>query len=240
MITARRMEPWILVVAMAFPTVLTWTYFVWLSSYATGIQQSVYLAGKALQFALPLLWTVAILRERIPWSAPRTTGMITSAAFGMLVFVAMWGLYHGVLKNGPWFAGPAEVAREKIAGLGLNSLPAYIAVGVFYSLCHSGLEEYYWRWFIFGRMQTRTGEVTAIVVSSLAFMAHHVVLLATYFGWSSPITYLFSFGVGFGGAVWALIYSRSQSLYGPWLSHCLVDAAIFLVGYDLARDILVR
>ena len=37
-----------------------------------------------------------------------------------------------------------------------------------------------------------------------------------------------------GLAVW-----RSGSLAGPWLSHLVVDAAIFLVGYDLARDLLV-
>ena len=26
---------------------------------------------------------------------------------------------------------------------------------------------------------------------------------------------------------------ESGSLLGPWLSHCLIDAAIFLIGYDL-------
>jgi membrane protease YdiL (CAAX protease family) len=70
-------------------------------------------------------------------------------------------------------------------------------------------------------------------------MAHHVILLATYFGWSSPWTYAFSLAVAVGGAVWAWLYERSGSLVGPWLSHLVVDAAIFLVGYDLARDLLV-
>jgi len=44
--------------------------------------------------------------------------------------------------------------------------------------------------------------------------------------------------VAIGGAVWAWIYARSDSLYGPWMSHCCVDAAIFLLGYELARELL--
>jgi hypothetical protein len=35
------------------------------------------------------------------------------------------------------------------------------------------------------------------------------------------------------------LYRRSGSLYGPWLSHLLVDAAIFWIGYDLVADLLV-
>ena len=56
-----------------------------------------------------------------------------------------------------------------------------------------------------------------------------------------PGTYAaFAAVVGIGGAGhrrW--IYARSDSLYGPWISHCFVDAAIFVVGYDLARELLV-
>jgi membrane protease YdiL (CAAX protease family) len=47
---------------------------------------------------------------------------------------------------------------------------------------------------------------------------------------------LFASGVAVGGAVWAWIYHQSRSLYGPWLSHCIVDAAVFLVGFDLVRE----
>ena len=40
-------------------------------------------------------------------------------------------------------------------------------------------------------------------------------------------------GVAVGGGVWCWIYQRSHSLLGPWLSHALIDAAIFVVGYRL-------
>ena len=41
-----------------------------------------------------------------------------------------------------------------------------------------------------------------------------------------------------GGAVWAWIYERTGSLYGPWLSHLVVDAGIFIIGYDIAATLL--
>ena len=104
-------------------------------------------------------------------------------------------------------------------------------------LAHSLLEEYYWRWFVFGQLYKNWSLSLAILVSSVGFMAHHVVLLATFFGWGSPLTYLFSFGVAIGGAFWAWLYASSRSLLGPWLSHMLVDVAIFLIGYDLVRGL---
>ena len=77
----------------------------------------------------------------------------------------------------------------------------------------------------------------AILLSSVAFVGHHIIILAAYFGWTSPATVLFSACVGVGGAAWAWLYSRSGSLLGPWLSHLLVDAAIFIIGYDLVRSV---
>ena len=73
----------------------------------------------------------------------------------------------------------------------------------------------------------------AVVLSSLAFAAHHVIVLGVYFGWQSWATAAFSAGVAVGGAAWAWIYHRGNSLVGPWLSHVLADAAIFLIGYSM-------
>lgn len=59
--------------------------------------------------------------------------------------------------------------------------------------------------------------------------------MATFFSWVSPWTNLFSVSVAVGGVFWAWLYDRSGSLLGPWLSHLLVDAAIFTVGYGLVK-----
>jgi membrane protease YdiL (CAAX protease family) len=66
----------------------------------------------------------------------------------------------------------------------------------------------------------------------LAFAAHHVVLLAVFFGLGSPLTWLLAAAVAFGGLIWSTQYQRSGSLWGPWIGHALVDAGIFAIGYD--------
>jgi hypothetical protein len=38
--------------------------------------------------------------------------------------------------------------------------------------------------------------------------------------------------------VWAWLYERTQSVWAPWLSHLVVDAAIYVIGYDLLRGSL--
>ena len=70
-------------------------------------------------------------------------------------------------------------------------------------------------------------------------MSFHVIHLVKFFGWDSPAVWLFAPAVAVGGAVWAWIYHRSKTLYGPWISHLLVDIAIYAIGYDLIRNDLV-
>ena len=192
-----------------------------------------------LQLRRARLRLLQLVRPRSRWFGRNAPFLALSVGFGLLVLAAMVGLYEVLWKHGPWFAGAGQAVRAKIVDLGIDRLWIYAAVGVFYAICHSGLEEYYWRWFVFGQLRHRLRPASAIAIASLAFMAHHVILLATYFGWSSPWTYAFSLAVAVGGAVWAWLYERSGSLVGPWLSHLVVDAAIFLVGYDLARDLFV-
>jgi membrane protease YdiL (CAAX protease family) len=61
-------------------------------------------------------------------------------------------------------------------------------------------------------------------------------VIATFFGWTNSLTYFLSISVAVGGAVWAILYRRSGNLVAPWLSHLIVDAAIFLIGFLIVRD----
>ncbi len=225
--------------AIVFPTIVTLAYFVLLADQPAPIQQAAYGIGKIIQFGFPAVWVFLILRERRPISRPTRRGLGIGLGFGLLIAGAMFGLSLGYLKPIGFFDEPVVAIRSKIESLGLDSVSKYAADGLFYALFHSLMEEYYWRWFVFRRLRDFVSNSTAITISSVGFMAHHVILLAVYFGWDSPATYLFSAGVAIGGAVWAWLYQHSESLYGPWLSHMLVDAAIFAIGYDLARDLFV-
>ncbi len=224
--------------AIVFPSIVTLTYFVLLAGASPAMQQAAYAIGKTIQFGFPLVWVFLVLREPLRWSPPTWRGAPLGLAFGVAASLLMFALYTLWLEPSGLLEGAEAAIREKVSGLGLDTPARYAAVAVFYSLFHSLMEEYYWRWFVFRKLRERTTLPTAIVVSSLGFMAHHVIVMATFFGWASPMTYAFSLAVAVGGAVWAWLYARYETLYAPWWSHLVVDAAIFFLGYRIVRDLL--
>jgi membrane protease YdiL (CAAX protease family) len=220
---------------MLFPGLLTWVYFVALAHSDPRLQQLAYGVGKTLQFAFPVVWITLVRRERVRFAWPRMAGLPMGLGFGLLVLAAALAGYHLVLEPAGLLAAAAAMIREKIANFHIRSSGGFLAMGVFYCVVHSFLEEYYWRWFVFGQLRRLMPPGAAMVVSAVGFTLHHVLVLGFYFGLFSWPTLLFSLAVTVGGVFWAWLYQRSGSLYGPWLSHLLVDAAIFLVGYDLVR-----
>ena len=225
----------ILAVALVLPTLVTWLYFVALADQPSLWQQGAYAIGKGVQFALPVVWVWLVLRQRPALVRPGAKGVLIGVAFGLAVMATMVGLYYGWLKPQGYFDEPMGIAREKVGSFGIKTAMGYIALATFYSLGHSLLEEYYWRWFVFGHCCRNMKPPASLLVSSVGFAAHHVLVLGTYFGYGSPLTWLFTAGIVVGGAAWAWLYRRSGSLVGPWLSHALVDATIFVIGWDLVQ-----
>lgn len=231
-------ERTVLLIALVLPTFVTWLYFVALTAAPAVIQQTAYGAGKTIQFALPALWIFWIQRERFQWLRPTRSGLLTNLLFGGAVVALMMAIYHLWLNPTGYLAPGSAAGQEvlgKVQGFGVANLWSYVGLAAFYSLIHSGLEEYYWRWFVFGRLRRFVSLGPAITISSVGFMLHHIILLGTYFDWALLPTAVFSVAVAIGGVFWAWSYQRTGSLFGPWISHLLIDAGIFLVGYDLVR-----
>lgn len=243
---------------MIFPAAATWLWFVALAG-RPGMQV-VYAATKLAQFGFPvafLLWRGhgPALRlwagKTVPHaSAPAGTGTArvrgrrrlggkpAGLAFGCAAALAIWAFYAGVLRGSPLLGdAPAEV-RTKIVQLGLGTPAGFLLLAAFYSIVHSGLEEYYWRGFVFGGLRRRIHPAAAVALSSLAFCAHHVIVLDVYFRHAPWLTVLGSAGVAVGGGVWAWLYERDGSLSPPWLSHFAVDAALMAIGYDMVWPIV--
>ena len=107
----------------------------------------------------------------------------------------------------------------------------YIPFAIFLSVFHSLFEELYWRWFVFGGLRLLMKTNTAIALGSLAFSAHHVVILWQFF--PPVIALLFGLTIAIAGACWCLLYQKTNSLVTSWLSHILVDATILTIGYVL-------
>jgi membrane protease YdiL (CAAX protease family) len=222
-----------LYIALVYPTALTLLYFIVLANAPTAIQQTVFGLGKVIQFSLPLFWWHLSGRDSSRRHWPTTRDFIWGFGSGGLIFVSAWLLYSQVLLPHGFFDDALNAIREKALGVGVGTPGRFISLALFYCTLHSGLEELYWRWFVFAGFRRQSTFPRAALISSLGFMAHHVCIVGKFFGLASPLTLPLSLAVAIGGGFWAWRYEKTEALYEPWFSHLLVDAAIFAIGFQL-------
>jgi CAAX protease family protein len=224
--------------ALVYPTLMTWFYFVFATRFTTNLQQAAYLTGKGIQFVFPLVWVLAVLREPLIQNRPNARGVPLAVLFSTVVVGAGWLVFNTYLRATSVFADAAPQIHNRLAMLGIDTVGKYVLLGVFYSLFHSLLEEYFWRWFAFGQLRRVVRLWPAIFLSALAFMGHHVVVLGRFFQNEMWVGLLLSSAVTVGGVFWAWLYDRTGSLLGPWIGHLMIDAGIFWIGYELIGNSL--
>ena len=231
----KKLSSIILVFVLVFPFFLTLNYFVLLANAPQTVQQAAYSIGKVIQFTLPILFVGLVCKERV-WLRPiNRRDLIEGSLSGLVVFVMMLAVYLFWLRLPDGLLAPNSSAHHMIYGrissIGFADKGMFILLGIFYSVIHSGLEEYYWRWFVFRKLSCPA------VIASLGFTAHHVIILGTYFGYGSPYCWLASLGVFVGGWYWCWLYRRTDSIWGVWMGHSIVDAAIFTIGFLIMANV---
>lgn len=224
----------LLAIACLFPTLATWLYFVRLSGSDWALY--VYGATKAIQFAIPVLWWMASARAAAPSPARRRRGGSGRGLFlgllsGLALAVVSLLAWRPILAASPAFADTPAAVADKVASFGIDSAAKFFLLAAFYSVIHSFLEEYYWRWFVFGGLRRKLPLGAAMAVSSLAFTSHHVLVVGQYLGRLGPPTLAVSLVVTAAGLLWAWLYQRTGRLAGPWLSHALADAGLMWIGF---------
>ncbi len=237
-----RSGPGALLFACLFPTFATWLYFIQLAGTDWAIYA--FAVTKVVQFSFPAIWVYLVAREKAAGGAPAVPGgearrgfllaLISGLTFLALVLVS----WRPILAASPAFERAPAAVAAKVASFGIDSGAKFFLLAAFYSVIHSFLEEYYWRWFVFGRL--RRGHrgrpfASAAVVASLAFTSHHVLVVGHFLGSFGVLTFVVSLVVTAAGLLWAWLYERTGRLAGPWLSHALADAALMWVGYQMWR-----
>jgi membrane protease YdiL (CAAX protease family) len=223
--------------ALVFPSVMGWLDYGLTSGRHPGpnaFTQFAYISGKLVQFGLPVVFmTLATGRVPMP-GRPNLRGAGPGLAFGLVVGLGTILLYAVLLRDTSIFQDSPDRIRAKLHEFNLDSPLGFAVFAVGVTVPHSLLEEYYWRWFVFGQLRRRVSFGAAMALSSAAFGAFHIFPLNAYLPGHFFIAVLpFAGCVAVGGAVWAWLYERTGSVYAPWLSHLLVDASLFVVGYDL-------
>lgn len=215
--------------AMFVPLLGALIYFVAYSGETWA--QATYVLVKAYTLIWPFVATAFILRERIPWpdlgASRHRRAVLPGLVVGGLLSAAGLALMHTSL--GDAVMANADQVRLKVTQLGVAD--HYLAFALFLSFLHSGMEEIYWRWFVFGTLNRLLSFQAAAILGSLAFASHHVVILSQYFPW--PLASAFGLAVAIGGYLWCWMYRRQGTLTGAWVSHILLDLAILWVGYRM-------
>ena len=216
--------------ALLTPLLGALMYFVWFAESAWV--QPVYAGIKAFTLIWPLFATVLILQEGFDQFTSlllfRWRFLLEGSIWGILMSLAILGVVASPL--GHLVSQQADVVRDKADQMGV--LSNFVFFGLFLSLIHSFLEEYYWRWFVFDNLyRFLDSKGLAYVVAALGFAAHHIVVTTQFF--DGAMGWIFGLSVGVGGGIWSWLVRRHGSLIGAWISHVIVDLTLMSVGYWL-------
>ncbi len=223
-----------LIIATLLPFLLAFTCSVVLSGQP-GVMTA-YAIGKCLQIAFPLFWVVFVERKRIRLARFETKGFAVAGLYGILVVVLALGVYYRLVSGSPALDNVPYMVRHKLAAYGVTGWKDFVWLGAYYAIPHTLVEEYYWRWFVFGRMREFMPVRKAIVVSGFAFSLHHVLLATRYLGDSWGYVVAFSLGVAVSGMAWAWMYQKTKTLYAAWFSHLIVDAGLVWMAFEFWRS----
>jgi membrane protease YdiL (CAAX protease family) len=168
--------------AAGFQSLMIWLLFVVLAGDAVPgfLRFTADAVWKITTAAFPLLFMLFWERRRPRLSWPRRADFLLGLGFGAAVAGGIFALYFGWLRDSPLLRSAPAQAVAVLAKFGAGQLPGFLLVATFIALGNSLLEEYYFRWFIFGRLRAFMPLWAAIAASAVIFMAHHVILLGVY------------------------------------------------------------
>lgn len=190
----------------------------------TAFGTAIFAVSKVWLFAMPVIWLRLVDRQPFSWSPPRHGGFGFGLLSGLVISAAIGIAY---LALGPLLIDfPAM--RTQLAAVGLDQPVRYLAGALYWILVNSVLEEYVWRWFVTSRCAQLLGRRAAVSAAALFFTLHHFLALSVYM--STAAAALCSLGVFIGGLTWSWMYARYQSVWPGYLSHAIVDLAIFAIG----------
>ena len=190
------------------------------------IARLAYFGLKLVVNTVPLIWLFCFDRRKLRFPSFRLSACFSGFLSGILIAGSLVFLYEFVLAEYVKIDG----LYEKASVYGLRN--HFFLFAVFLCVVNSGMEEYYWRWFIFGEFRQLVSIPLAAVLSSVSFTLHHIVVLFVYIPDLAMVA-LFNLGVFTGGLIWAGLYQRFSSFWAIWLSHLIVDVGIMMIVYKI-------
>ncbi len=216
---------WVIVPAMVLPTFGALLYFTGL--LPAGISQVIYTGTKLFTLLWPFIVCFLIIKRELPLPKMVVTriDLVLGLGTGVVASLLIIGLERMV---GSQFSQYHVHIQRQVTELGIAD--RYWLFGFFLAFIHSGIEEIYWRWFVWGGLRRVTSRRKSHLWAAFAFAAHHVVVLWVFF--NPVIAVVMGMSVAFAGWSWSQLFERTKSLWASWLSHVCVDLAILWIGYQ--------
>ncbi|MCF7955716.1 MAG: CPBP family intramembrane metalloprotease [Phycisphaerae bacterium] len=223
--SSKRMSLLGLLLLVPAPSIGVFAGMVALPDDAAG--KLIFMVSKFWILVVPLLWVCLVEKGKFSLSCPKHDGFGVAAGLGILMSAVIFAAYA---LFGPLLINPAGI-KEMAAEVGLANRYVYLGGAAYWILVNSVLEEYVWRWFVVKQCRVFMPKWPAIIVSAGCFTIHHIIAMQVYFSW--PVTLLASMGIFIGGATWSWCYLKYKSVWPGYVSHAIVDAAVFGIGYIL-------
>ena len=178
-----------------------------------------------LIFLFPILYRVYIEKKRIKKAIfkhfsfkifkSHVGKMIGVGLLFFTIYVGSFYLFRGYLD--------LQNTVDQLNQMASIDVSNIIFIGLYIIVLNSLLEEFFWRGFLFDKLNILIKPWMAYLVTGVAFSFHHMVF---YYNWFEPI-YLIVITVGL--AVYAMImnfiFSKTKDLFSCWLVHACADVA---------------
>ncbi|BCX48015.1 CAAX amino protease [Haloferula helveola] len=211
---------------MVVPLLGSLIYFVWFPH--GGVGQTAYTATKLFTLVYPFLFLRRIGTKGLrPERGTKGSSVAWGIGSGLAICAA--GALLMLSPLGAVVRDSASAVTSRAESLGF--IKHYLLFSVFICVFHSGLEEFYWRWFVYGQLREKVKPVLAHVLAAVSFAAHHLVVTLQFF--PTGLAVFLALCVAVGGLIWSWMYEKHGGLLGCWVSHLCVDALLMGIGYQL-------
>lgn len=215
--------------AVLLPLLAALFYFVLFSAHPAA--RLLYGATKVFTVLWPILAVRFVLGEPFPGPLAGLRRWLRALPLGFLAGLVVGAALVGLMATpvGAVVSASAETIRAKVTQLGI--LEWYWPFALFLSLVNSLVEEFYWRWFVYGQLRRAWPGWRAHLLAAVAFSAHHVVVMSQFL----PLGWGFAAGgaVALGGLLMSLLFERQRTVAGAWACHLLSDVVLMGIGYWL-------
>jgi uncharacterized protein len=190
----------------------------------TQTGKTVFLICKIWFFLFPAVWYLFIEKKQFSLSLQRKAGWRTGIISGLCISIVItftYFMYGNSLVDTASF-------KHSINKVGLNVPHIYILCALYWITINSVLEEYAWRWFVTQKCTQFSMPYIAILLSATFFTLHHILALNIFL---PPLAVIIcSTGIFIGGLIWSMMYTRYHSIWPGYISHAIVDVAVFGIG----------